>query len=389
VRSDRDLDAILEQCLAQIAAGKARVESCLLAYPAYADELEPLLRAAERMWALPTPELAPEAKARIEAQVLRVAPRGPLTRASRRAVARPRFVMPKFGWALGAMAALLLLAVVSVSLVQASASALPGMALYPVKLAVEDFRLWLAPAEDEPALHLEFARRRLAEIEALAEQGRSDPDVVADMTAHMQAALSGAEQLPPQAAGPVLEALIALTEVQERTLPELAERVLPSQRQALRRAVGTSAAFAARARILLGLELPEPGASATPTATSTSTTIVTATSEPGAVSTLAAEPTWTSTPTATPSPVPPTGTVPPSPTPVPFREEPTATWTREPTPVPTDVPPESTEPPPEPTDPPPESTAEPTKEKNTPPAWGKTPEPWPPPTQHVSATPKP
>ena len=49
MRTDRDLDAILEQSLAQIAAGKARVESCLLAYPAYADELEPLLRAAERL----------------------------------------------------------------------------------------------------------------------------------------------------------------------------------------------------------------------------------------------------------------------------------------------------------------------------------------------------
>jgi hypothetical protein len=294
--------------------------------------------------------------------------------------------MPKLGWALGAAAALLLLVAVSFALVQASAAALPGMALYPVKLAVEDARLWLAPAEDEPALHLEFARRRLAEIEALAEQGRSDPEAVADMTAHMQAALSGAEQLPPEAAEPVLEGLIALTEVQERTLPEVAEKVPPSQRRALRRALGTSAAFVARARILLGLESPEP--SATPSPTSTSAPMATATSEPGVVSTLAAEPTLTSTPNWTP--VPPTATVPPSPTWTPVREAATPTPTPQPPAVTTEVPPEPTDPPPPPpTEPPPESTAEPTKEKNTPPAWGKTPEPWPPPTQHVSATPKP
>ncbi|MGC9334642.1 MAG: DUF5667 domain-containing protein, partial [Anaerolineae bacterium] len=372
MHTDRDLDAILEQSLAQIAAGKARVESCLLAYPAYADELEPLLRMAERMRALPKPVLAPEARARIEAQVLQAAPRGPLFRASRRPVSRPRFVLPKLGWALGALAVVAFMMVVSIGLVQAAAGSLPGMALYPVKLAVEDARLWLAPADREPALHLEFAHRRLAEAEALAEEGRAVAAVLEALVAHMEAALAGAEQLPQEAAAPVLQELIALAEIQADRLPRLAERVPLAEREAFQRALGLSAAHADRARILLGPDAPEPEAGATPTST--------ATSEPSTPGAPAAGPTATYTPSPTPSLTPsrsPTATQEPVPTATGEPAEPTEApmSTAEPTqePVPT-----STE----------EPTAEPTPTKKTPPGLTNTPEPpgqtrtpWPPPEQ--------
>ena len=68
--TNRELDEVLEQSLAQIAAGQAGMEACLAANPGMASELEPLLRAAQRLWTIPTPVLSPEAKARIEAQVL-------------------------------------------------------------------------------------------------------------------------------------------------------------------------------------------------------------------------------------------------------------------------------------------------------------------------------
>ena len=64
------LDSILEQCLSQIAAGKATVSTCLARYPYMAPELEPLLLTAEELWATPKPALAPAARSRIEALVL-------------------------------------------------------------------------------------------------------------------------------------------------------------------------------------------------------------------------------------------------------------------------------------------------------------------------------
>jgi hypothetical protein len=372
VHTDRDLDAILEQSLAQIAAGKARVESCLLAYPAYADELGPLLRAAERLRAAAKPVLAPQARARIEAQVLRAAPRGPLSRASRRPLARPRFVLPKLGWALGALAAVMLMMTVSVALVQASAGSLPGMGLYPVKLAVEDARLWLAPADKEPALHLEFARRRLAEAEALAEEGRAVAAVLEALAAHVEAALAGAEQLSQQAAAPVLQDLIALAEIQADRLPRLAERVPLAERAAFQRALGRSAAHADRARILLGPDVPEPEASATPTATATPEPSTTGAPVAGPTATYTPSPTPTVTPSLTPSRAP-TATGDPQPT---STEEP-AGPTQEPVPT-------STE---EPTQEPTPTKKTPPGQTNTPEPPGQTREPWPPPEQSVTPEP--
>ena len=78
-----------------------------------------------------------------------------------------------------------------------AANALPGSPFYPVKLATEDAWLWVAPARDEPALHLRFAQRRLDEYKELAEQGVYDEAVLEAMVAHVDAALDGIEELPP------------------------------------------------------------------------------------------------------------------------------------------------------------------------------------------------
>ena len=68
-----ELDTILEQSISQIAEGKARVESCLLAYPAHADELAPLLVVSEELLELPKPTISADARARIEGQLFEAA----------------------------------------------------------------------------------------------------------------------------------------------------------------------------------------------------------------------------------------------------------------------------------------------------------------------------
>ncbi|MGD8624930.1 MAG: DUF5667 domain-containing protein [Anaerolineae bacterium] len=320
-----EFDSILEQSLSQIAAGKARVESCLVSYPAMADQLEPLLRAAETLRTMPKPALSPEAKARIEDRVLDAAKKNPGLRG--KGVNWPWRRFPKLRWALGGLAILLVMMVVSTTLLQVSAAAMPGTPLYHVKLAVEDVWLWLTPADGEPALHLKLARRRMEELEALAAQGAFDPIVLSSMVSHTEAALVGAESLPDELAVQVLDDLVILTQEQEAVLTRVSEIVPGVSRGRLVLALQTVTAQAGRAQSLLGILGRRLSITATPTATATVTSsrmptatgvaggTVTPTATDSSRPTEASSPSTEQEPVEGPSdePVVPTGTSPPSP----------------------------------------------------------------------------
>jgi hypothetical protein len=363
-----ELESVLEQSLTQIAAGKARVESCLLAYPAMADELEPLLRSAETLRTLPKPVLAPEAKARIEDQLLVAAAGNP--RLIPVARPRPRLVWPRWRvprWALNALTLVLALLVAMTAVVGASADALPDSALYPVKLATEEAWLWLTPARNEPGLHLHLARRRLAEIEALAAKGVFDPAVLEAMGEHVEAALGGAAELPPALALPLLEELSDFVGEEHETLSDVQDRAPAGSQVYLDNALLWSLGVIDRVERLRALvepsgttESPQPVATDTPasppalmgveelgaTATVTPTQTAIATASPSPVPTLTWTPTIEPTETATLAPTDeprapePVDTEPPPPPP--------PTETKPPPPPPTEPPP--TEPPPEPTE---------------------------------------
>ena len=268
-----ELDSVLEQSLTQIAAGKARVESCLLTYPAMADELEPLLRTAETLRSMPKPVLAPDARARIEGQVLAAVAGNPRLAPARRP--RPRLALPAWRvprWAVTALTLLLALIVALTTTVGASADALPGSALYPVKLATEDAWLWLTPARGEPRVHLQLARRRLAEIEALAAEDRFEEAVFADMADHLEAALAGAADLPPALALPLLDELAVFLVEQQQTLSGLLVEVPAASRGTVADALLESASLIERTESLRTLfkangtpGAPLPAGSYTPT----------------------------------------------------------------------------------------------------------------------------
>jgi hypothetical protein len=68
---------------------------------------------------------------------------------------------------------------------------LPGDAPYPLKTTLEDARLVLTPgAAAQARLHIEFARRRLTEVQGLVFEGRYEQlaPTVADFEAHVGAA---------------------------------------------------------------------------------------------------------------------------------------------------------------------------------------------------------
>jgi len=417
-----ELDSVLDQSLSQITPGKARfgnagsasagVEGALPPEPAVAGELEPLLRAAESLMAVPKPVLSAKAGARIEAQLLSAAAANPRLRPTRKPSYRS--ALPRWRWAYSDLAAIAFVVVFAMAaLVGTSADALPGTFLYPLKLVTEDAWMALAPARSEPALHLRFAHRRLSESQALLDQGQLDPSVLEDMDYHAGAALRGLEDLPPEVAWPLLEDLQEFTSVQQRTLTERLDRAPSDLRAYLEAAIeagGGRTDQILELASLLGLPelsglfsaLAELESNETPTGTLAPTKMPTGTPAPAVVAEPNETPTETPTPTGTPTPVPtatptptpvptatptpvPTATPTPvptaTPTPVPTATPtpvPTATPTPVPTATPTPVPTATPTPPPTPTETPPPTPTEP-------PNPTKTPKPKPKPTK----TPKP
>lgn len=158
---------LLETCLQALERGQS-VEEILARYPALAADLEPLLRAAKH--------------SRETAQMLRV----PL---AARARSRARFLeaatqiqearrvrtSPRFGWqpAWAALLALIILALSLIFTTFASAKALPGEPLYPVKRAVEEAQLALTTSQERRlSLAETLDERRAREVQSLVEQGR-------------------------------------------------------------------------------------------------------------------------------------------------------------------------------------------------------------------------
>ena len=384
-------DSILDQSITQITAGKARLESCLLAYPTMANELEPLLRAAETLRGIPKPALSPVARARIEEQVLVAAAANPrLCPPVRRA--KP-LVWPSWRLVMNTLTvAVVVVFLLMTTLVTASADALPASSLYPVKLASEDAWLWVAPARSEPALHLRFARRRLAELEELVERGTFDEATLEAMTDHVDAALDGLESLPPAIALPLLDEAAGVIEEQQVSLSSIVDALPPAERAVVEVALARIIAQTGRVEAL-NRKLRSSG-QATPARTLevvaplavTSTLTLTQTVEPTLTPTVEPSGTVTVSLTSEPTAEPPPGGPgePSSPPPVSTNPPPEST---QPPPEPTQPPPEPTQPPPEPTQPPPEPTQpppEPTATQRVPPGQTKTPKP-----PGLTKTPKP
>jgi hypothetical protein len=382
-----DFDSILDQSITQIAAGKARVESCLLAYPTLAEELEPMLLAVQKLEEIPKPVLSPAAKARIEAQVLAAAAANPLlTPPVKRWMP---LALPSWRWALNALLAVVMIFfLLMTTLVTASADALPGSTLYPVKLATEDAWLWVAPAQSEPALQLRFARRRLTEVEELAKERIVEPSVLEAMADHLDAALDGLEGLPPAIALPLLDGAAELIEDQQASLSSMGEVLPQAARAVIESALVRGAAQAERVQALVhtlrSRESEAPAATLEPVAplAVTITPAPTQTAEPTLAPTLEPTGTLSATPTLEPTvelqsgtpAKPPTSSQPESTQPPPTQPPPTQ-------PPPTDPPP--TQPPP--TEPPPtQPPPQPTATERVPPGLTNTPQP-----PGLTKTPKP
>lgn len=154
-----------DDCLARLSAGEP-VDACLRRYPDLADELRPMLEAAQLAQAASRVPHHVQMRSRarfLAAAAQRRSPRSNvLVGLLRRSVSTALALF--VGFVLGAT-----------GLYYASASTLPGDRLYPFKRTLENVRIQLAV---DPASRLqleqEYSRRREHETEALLSEGRSE-----------------------------------------------------------------------------------------------------------------------------------------------------------------------------------------------------------------------
>jgi hypothetical protein len=203
----------------------AALDRLIQGVPAHAPEgLDPLVRtarAAREAFSLQVPEAV--ARAHVAALT------GVATLERRR---------PRHRIALVLIAAAITAILLGGAAVSASASALPGELLYPVKRAVERVELMIHrdPAS-QAKLHLEYAQRRLAELSALQALRRAGQsvDVGAAMRAYQGEVNAAEHALAEDRANPGYAALAAALDAQlERhlaVLSSLKDNALPGPAQ--------------------------------------------------------------------------------------------------------------------------------------------------------------
>jgi hypothetical protein len=185
-----DFELIIEECLAQMRAGKA-LEECLSDHPSHAEELRPLLQAAVRVWGIPVPRARPSA---VQAGRERLLASANFQRTAPTPVSSGRFsrytkqvlgtltIFPlgnrhpslNFAFRMAAILVIVLLATGGIT-VKASASSLPGDKLYPVKRTWEALRLSTAINQQRKQQLIEqFATERRDEVKELIQLHRAE-----------------------------------------------------------------------------------------------------------------------------------------------------------------------------------------------------------------------
>ena len=187
---------ILDESLEAIERGILTRTQCLERYPEHRGELAVLLDAALilRSAKLPTPNSAyfKAGRARLVAIIEQ---EQQLTVVDRVGSFFQHLTTNSLRLRTASIALLLafLFIMLSGGTVYASAHALPGDTLYPLKTTLEDLRLAVANDEGESALYEQFTERRLEEIQALVGAGREEEIAIA--VARFEETLLGASIL--------------------------------------------------------------------------------------------------------------------------------------------------------------------------------------------------
>jgi len=284
----RKLDDIFNECYERMRSGES-LKSCLDRYPEYRVELEALLKTAfdigrRASYIYPRPEFKHWARTRLEG-------------AQHYAKQQDQAEKPspsswwQRSWVVAATAAVILLLTGGTAMAAASSEAMPDEPLYPIKLATEEMRVALAFSEESKAeVHIQLAETRSVEVEAMANEGKTEHAAITAARLAKQVELANA----------------AIEKMEKAALATPTPTLTPE---------------------------PEPAPTPEPEPVTTPEPEPAPTPEPEPVTTPEPEPAPTPEPEPTPTPEPTTTPKPePTPTPTP---EPTPAPTPEPEPEPT------------------------------------------------------
>jgi hypothetical protein len=263
-----DLEAILDECLHCTSTRGESIERCLQRYPQHAGQLTPLIQVADRIRTTSHPKLSASATKAIERRLLKRATELRPSRAQTGLWPFPSSLRPLVTAFATLIVILALILAGGGGIVYASTDSLPGSPLYGVKRATEEVQLFLAPTGTRRAeLHINFAQRRLEEVQALAQakKGKVDEETLAAIAEETDLALEEVEGAHPADKSDLLEKLASLTERQQAVLKGVQLKAPEAAQEGLNRALEASQQGHERARE--ALEKEKPGRDVKPTKT--------------------------------------------------------------------------------------------------------------------------
>ncbi len=186
-----DTQETVQECLELLRHGSS-LEECLELYPDVAEELEPVLRSAISVHAGLQTGLPTSTRARIKGRVLTEwdRQRQPKRRDWRLPSIFPRLALiPRSAFVAASL--IVLLALGGLGTNTASANAVPGDALYPVKEFRESVQLWFARSpEAKIERYTSLVKERVAEVRKIAAKKQADLDAISDALARMEVHLT-------------------------------------------------------------------------------------------------------------------------------------------------------------------------------------------------------
>ncbi len=179
-----EIDQIFNVCLDEVLNGRSTIDECLKRYPDYAADLEGLLMTSVDISHAARVEPPAGAKMRIM-----VALNERMAELSGRKIASKPFW--RFGWANAVVSFVVGLSLAGGSMAYAASGAMPGQALYPLKLDLEQALVSVTFSSDAKVqLYAALNDRRVGEIVYLAQSG--DSQGIAEVTNHIESNLSAA-----------------------------------------------------------------------------------------------------------------------------------------------------------------------------------------------------
>ena len=216
-----NLDKVLDERLTQSFTEDETVEESLAQ-----SQLQPLLRLAREIQALPRPEPRPGALRATQARVREAAR---LKKEAGRGGLFPRWLAGRrvsLAFA-QVLAVVIAIALIGFGTVAASADSLPHSPLYPVKRITERVQLFLTFSPGGKAqLHLHFAERRLNETMMLMSCCQSlDEALLKSMLEETDLAIKMICTLPKPEAEPLVTKALELTAQQHTCLSQIRDKV--------------------------------------------------------------------------------------------------------------------------------------------------------------------